>query len=152
MMKTMLKTRNTLREPSATQKKFYEDQYAMVSFVDSIPCIKVKLSGVPHSSEHYQYVHSKLVEVIESERDNYCRLHLLTDGTKAGVVLDEDMDYYRMSVIPAIEKAGIRYHAIVLPESLLARMTINQNPMSTKRLTVEYFNTVSGACKWLRNR
>lgn len=148
----MLRTRPILREPSPAQKKFYEDQYALVSFVESIPCIKVKLSGVPHSSEHYQYVHTKLLELIEAERDNYCRLHLLTDSSKAGIVLDEDMDYYRTSVIPAIEKAGIRYHAVVLPEGLLARMAINDSPLSTRKLKVEFFNTVSGACKWLRNR
>lgn len=151
-MKTMLKNKPALKEPGAAQRKFYEDQYALVSFVDSVPCIKVKLSGVPHSSEHYQYVHSKLVEAITSERENYWRLHLLTDSSKAGVVLDEDLDYYRLNVIPAIEKAGIRYHAVVLPERLLARMTLNQNPMSTKKLHVEFFNTVSGACKWLKNR
>ena len=147
-----MNSRAGLREPTATQKKFYEDQYAMVSFVESIPCIKVKISGVPHSSEHYQFVHSKLLEFINAERDNYCRLHLLTDSTKAGIVLDEDMTYYRMNVIPAIEKAGIRYHAIVLPESLFARLFINENTLSTKKLQVEYFNTISGACKWLRHR
>jgi hypothetical protein len=141
------------KEPTAaTQKKFYEDQYAMVSFVESIPCIKVRLSGVPHSSEHYQFVHTKLLEFINLEVDNYCRLHLLTDSSKAGVVLDEDLTFYRMTVVPAMEKAGIRYHAIVLPESLFARLFINQISLSTKKLKVEYFNTVSGACKWLRHR
>jgi hypothetical protein len=151
-MKTTTRSKPAVREPSATQKKFYEDQYAMVSFVESIPCIKVRLSGVPHSSEHYQFVHTKLLEFINLEVDNYCRLHLLTDSSKAGVVLDEDLTFYRMNVIPAMEKAGIRYHAIVLPESLFARLFINQASMSTKKLKVEYFNTVSGACKWLRHR
>src|SRR5689334_9979879 len=106
-MKTITKERPGIKEPSATQKKFYEDQYAMVSFVESIPCIKVKLSGVPHSSEHYQFVHLKLLEFINSEVENYCHLHLLSDNTKAGVVLEEDLTYYQMNVIPAIEKAGI---------------------------------------------
>lgn len=151
-MKTITTERPGIKEPSINQKKFYEDQYAMVSFVESIPCIKVKLSGVPHSSEHYQFVHLKLIEVIHAEIDNYCRLHLLTDSTKAGVVLEEDLVYYRMNIIPAIERAGIRYHAIVLPESLFGRLFVQQASLSTKKLKVEYFNTVSGACKWLKHR
>lgn len=152
-MKTLLKgTPGIIVGPSPTQKKFYEDQYAKVSFVESIPCIKVKLSGVPRCSEHYQFVNSKLLEFIDKEIDNYCRLHLLTDSTEAGLILDEDMTYYRMNVIPAMEKAGIRYHAVVLPESFLARLFVNQTSLSTKKLKVEYFNTLSGACKWLRNR
>jgi hypothetical protein len=152
MMKTILKSTPGISEPTAAQKKFYEDQYAMVSFVESIPCIKVKFSGVPHSSEHYQFVHLKLLECIHSEIENYCRLHLLTDSTKAGLVLEEDIEFYKVNVIPAMEKAGIRYHAVVLPESLFVRFIINQTSLSTKKLKVEYFNTVSGACKWLRNR
>lgn len=151
-MKTIMKSRHEVQELSAAHRKFYEDQYAMVSFVESIPCIKVKFSGVPHSSEHYQFVHKKLLECIEDEKDNYCRLHLLTDSSKAGLVLEEDIAYYNMTVIPAIEKAGIRYHAVVLPESLFVRLIVNQTTLSTKKLKVEYFNTVSGACKWLRNR
>ncbi len=151
-MKATISTKNGIMEPSATQKKFYEDQYAMVSFVESIPCIKVKFSGVPHSSEHYQFVHSKLLEFIESQVHNYCKLHLLTDSSKAGIVLNEDIVYYQMNVIPAMEKAGIRYHAIVLPERSFVRLFHNQASAATKKLKVEYFNTVSGACKWLRNR
>jgi hypothetical protein len=151
-MKTITKERFAVREPGTTQKKFYEDQYAMVSFVESVPCIKVKLSGVPHSSEHYQYVHSKLLEFIHSEIENYCRLHLLTDSTQAGLVLEEDLTYYKMNVMPAIEKAGIRYHAIVIPQSLFARLFFHEISLSTKKLKVAYFNTISGACKWLKHR
>lgn len=151
-MKTTTQRSAVFHEPSIAQKKFYEDQYAMVTFVESIPCIKVKLSGVPHSSDHYQYVQCKLLEFIHEEMENYCRLHLLTDSSKAGLVLDEDISYYKMSVIPAMEKAGIRYHAIVLPESMFVRMIVNQISLSTKKLRVEYFNTVSGASKWLKNR
>ena len=156
-MKTQTKSRPEvlvagIKGPSATQKKFFEDQYAKVSFVESIPCIKVTLSGVPKSSEHYQFVNSKLVEFIEAEISNYCRLHLLTDSSHAGLILEEDIEFYKMQVVPALEKAGIRYHAIVLPETFIARLFMNQISFSTRKLKVEYFNTMSGACKWLRNR
>jgi hypothetical protein len=144
-MKTMIIPKPALKEAVLTQKKFYEDEYALVSFVESIPCIKVRLQGTPHSSEHYQHVHNKVVEFVFSEIENYCRLHLLTDCSKAGLVLEEDLEYYREQVIPAIERAGVRYHAVVLPESLFARLFIHQISLSTKKLKVEYFNTISGA-------
>jgi hypothetical protein len=139
-------------DPPIHQKKFYEDQYAVVSFVESVPCIKIKVSGVPHSSEHYQFVQSRVLETIQLEKDHYCRLHMLTDNSKAGIVLNEDIEFYNSQIIPQMEKAGIRYHAIVLPESNLVRLFVNQTSLSTKKLQVEYFNTVSGACKWLRHR
>lgn len=139
-------------EPAVPTKKFFEDEYAVVSFVESIPCVKVKVSGVPHSSDHYQHVQAKMLECIQREVENYCRLHLLTDNTKAGLVLEEDIDFYKSSIIPALEKAGIRYHAVVLPESAFVRLVINDVDLSTKKIKVEYFNTLSGASKWLRHR
>ncbi len=151
-MTVKVRERIDLFDPPVHQKKFYEDEYATVSFVESVPCIKIKVSGVPQSSEHYQRVQSMVIESINKEKDHYCRLHMLTDNSKAGIVLNEDIDFYRQQIIPQLEKAGIRYHAIVLPESNLVRMFFNQAPMSTKKLQVEYFNTVSGACKWLRHR
>jgi hypothetical protein len=151
-MTVKMRERIGLFDPPVHQKKFYEDDYAIVSFVESVPCIKIKVCGVPQSSEHYQQIQARVLESIQAEKDHYCRLHMLTDNTKAGIVLNEDIDFYKQEIIPQMEKAGIRYHAIVLPESNLVRMFVNQISLSTRKLQVEYFNTVSGACKWLRHR
>lgn len=151
-MTVKLREKIDLFDPPVQHKKFYEDSYAIVSFVESVPCIKLKVSGVPQSSDHYQRVQARVLESINLEKGNYCRLHMLTDNSKAGIVLNEDIDFYKQVIIPQIEKAGIRYHAIVLPESQLVRMFVNQTTLSTRKLQVEYFNTVSGACKWLRHR
>jgi hypothetical protein len=146
--KTTLPKKVMIPDP---QKKFYQDQYASVTFVESVPCIKVKLNGVPQSSEHYQFVHNKLMDFISAGKKNYFRLHLLTDNSKAGLVLDEDINFYKMNVIPAIEEAGIRYHAIVLPENSFLRVILNQISLSTKKVKVEYFNSLTSASRWLRS-
>jgi hypothetical protein len=139
-------------EPTVEPRKLYEDQYANISIIDAIPCIRVRLHGVPQSSDHFQFVQNKLVECIQAGLRNFTQLHLLTDHTKAGVVLDEDMNYYKTVVVPAMEKAGVRYHAIVLPESLLVRLMIDEATVSTRKTKVEYFHSVRSASKWLRNR
>jgi hypothetical protein len=131
---------------------FYEDRYASVSVVESVPCVKIKLSGFPTGSDHYQFVQSKLLETIRDQISRYCRLHLLTDSTEAGLVLDEDITYYRMNIIPAMEEAGIRYHAIVLPQNFFARWIRNQTAFSSRKLKVEYFDNILSAFKWLRRR
>lgn len=131
---------------------FYEDQYASVSVVESVPCVKIKLSGFPTGSDHYQFVQSKLLETVRDQIKKYCRLHLLTDSTEAGLVLDEDITYYKMNIIPAMEEAGIRYHAIVLPQNFFARWIRNQTAFSSRKLKVEYFDNVVSAFKWLKKR
>ena len=131
---------------------FYEDKYASVSVVESVPCVKVKLSGFPQGSDHYQFVQSKLLETIRNQISNYCRLHLLTDSTEAGLVLDEDITYFKTTIIPAMEDAGIRYHAIVLPQNFCARWIRNQTALPNRKLKVEYFESVLSAFKWLKKR
>jgi hypothetical protein len=137
---------------SARKKPIYEDQYASLSVVESVPCVKVKLSGVPKGSDHYQFVQSKLLETIRNQISNYCRLHLLTDSSEGGLVLDEDMTYFKTNIIPAMEEAGIRYHAIVLPQNFFARVIKSQTALSNRKLKVEYFDSVLNAFKWLKKR
>ena len=131
---------------------FYEDQYASVSVVESVPCVKIKLSGFPTGSDHYQFVQSKLLEIIRNQISNFCRLHLLTDSTEAGLVLDEDITYYKMNIIPRLEEAGIRYHAIVLPPNFVARWIRNQMGLSDRKLKVEFFDKLLDARRWLKKK
>ena len=131
---------------------FYEDQYANVSVVESVPCVKIKLSGFPNGSDHYQFVQSKLLEIIWNQINNFCRLHLLTDSTEAGLVLEEDIMYYKMNIIPRLEEAGIRYHAIVLPPNFVARWIRNQMALSNHKLKVEFFDKLQDARRWLKKR
>ena len=131
---------------------FYEDQYASVSVVESVPCVKIKLSGFPTGSDHYRFVQSKLLETIWNQINNFCRLHLLTDSTEAGLVLEEDIMYYKMNIIPRLEEAGIRYHAIVLPPNFVARWIKNQMALSNHKLKVEFFDKLLDARRWLKKR
>jgi hypothetical protein len=131
---------------------FYEDQYASVSVVESVPCVKIKLSGFPTGSDHYRFVQSKLLETIWNQINNFCRLHLLTDSTEAGLVLEEDIMFYKMNIIPRLEEAGIRYHAIVLPPNFVARWIRNQMDLSNRKLKVEFFDKLQDARRWLRKK
>jgi hypothetical protein len=137
---------------NTSKNTFYEDQYASVSVVESVPCVKIKLSGFPTGSDHYQFVQSKLLETICNQINNFCRLHLLTDSTEAGLVLEEDIMYYKMNIIPRLEEAGIRYHAIVLPSNFVARWIRNQMDLSHRKLKVEFFDKLQDARRWLKKR
>ena len=136
----------------ARKNTFYKDEYVSLTVVDSVPCVKIKLFGFPKGSDHYQFVQSKLLETIWNQINNFCRLHLLTDSTEAGLVLEEDIMYYKMNIIPRLEEAGIRYHAIVLPPNFVARWIRNQMDFSNRKLKVKFFDTLADARKWLKKR
>jgi len=77
---------------------------------------------------------------------------MLTDSRKAGPVLDEDVEYFRLSVLPEMEQAGVRFLAIVRPTSLFTRLTVQEMTEAASLLTVRGFDSVREAREWLKSK
>jgi hypothetical protein len=90
------------------------------------------------------------MELMRQEVKNYPKLHMLTDSRTAGVILDEDVEYFKCSILPEIEKSGIRYLAIVMPSSKFTQLTIREMTQQTRVLTIKYFESMREARLWLR--
>jgi hypothetical protein len=131
-------------------KPFYKDDYATIELDDSIPCIKMTLQGLPKHSEHYHLVQAKRMELMKLEIKNYPKLHMLTDSRLAGPVLDEDVAYFKAHVMPAMEKAGVRFLAIVMPSNKFTQLTIRDMTTGSKVVTVKSFESMREARHWLR--
>jgi hypothetical protein len=131
-------------------QKFYEDEYAIIELDDTIPCVRLTLKGLPRHSEHYQLVQSKRLELMLREIKNYPKLHMLTDSRIAGPVLDEDVAHFRTNVLPSMEKAGIRFLAIVMPKNKFTQLTIKEMTEKPKVMTIRYFVSMREARHWLR--
>lgn len=131
-------------------RPFYKDEYATLELDDSIPCIKLTLEGIPRYSEHYQFVQQKRLELIRQEIGNYPKLHMLTDSRTAGPVLDEDVQYFKEHIMPAMEKMGIRYLAVVMPSSKFTRLSIVEMERAREVMEVRNFESMREARSWLR--
>ncbi len=131
-------------------KPFYKDEYATLELDDSIPCIRLTLEGIPRYSEHYQFVQQKRLQLIRQEIVNYPKLHMLTDSRTAGPVLDEDVEYFKSQVMPAMEKIGIRYLAVVMPSSKFTRLAIKEMVEEVEVMKVRNFESMREARSWLR--
>jgi hypothetical protein len=131
-------------------KIYYQDEYATLELDDLIPCVKLTLRGVPKHSEHYAAVQMKRIELMNQEIKNYPKLHMLTDSTQAGPVLDEDVQYFKKLVMPTMEKAGIRYLAIVMPVNKFTHLTIRDMTEERRLMVVKYFDNLREAKQWLK--
>jgi hypothetical protein len=130
---------------------YFEDSYAKLEFDASVPCVKLSLDGVPRYSEHYQYVQRKRIELVNRESKKFGRINLLTDSSTAGPVLDEDVSFFKHQVLPELEKAGVRFLAIVMPESKFTQLTIREMTERSRSITVKYFDSMREARTWLRD-
>jgi stage II sporulation SpoAA-like protein len=131
---------------------FYQDEYATIELDESVPCVKMKLEGMPRHSEHYQQVQLKRLELMKDAMKRHRLLHMLTDSRTAGPVLEEDVQYFREKVMFEMEKAGVRYLAIVMPSNVFTRMTIQDMTSNTNVMTVRYFDSIREAREWLRSK
>lgn len=130
---------------------FYKDDYATIEFDDAVPCVCLTLVGLPHYSEHYQFVQRKRLELIRREAPNYHRLHMLTDSRQAGPVLDEDVEHFKSHVLPSMAEAGIRYLAIVMPSNKFTQLTIREMTMGSRAIKIQCFESMREARKWLKS-
>lgn len=131
-------------------RPFYKDEYATIELDESIPCVKMTLNGLPRYSEHYHLVQAKRLELMNREIRNYPRLHMLTDSRTASPVLDQDVAHFKMFILPAMERAGIRCLAIVMPENKFTQLTIKEMTESASLIQIKYFESVRDAKLWLR--
>jgi hypothetical protein len=131
-------------------KPFFKDDYATIELDDSVPCIRVTFDGVPRSSEHYQQVQIKRIELMKREIRNFPKLHMLTDSRTASPVLDEDVEFFKKNVLPEMERTGIRFLAIVMPKSKFTQLTIKDMTSEVKTMSIRYFHTMRDARHWLR--
>lgn len=130
---------------------YYEDSYAKLEFDASIPCVKLTLDGVPRYSEHYQFVQRKRIELLRRESKKFGRINLLTDSSTAGPVLDEDVNFFKQQILPELERAGVRFLAIVMPESRFTQLTIREMTERSRSITVKFFDSMREARAWLRD-
>jgi SpoIIAA-like len=131
---------------------YYQDEYATLELDESVPCVKLKLEGIPRFSEHYHLVQSKRLELMKEGLKRHKMLHMLTDSRAAGPVLEDDVNYFREKVLPEMERAGVRFLAIVMPTNVFTRMTIQDMTSNSNPITVKYFDSIREAREWLRSK
>lgn len=143
-------TLSSLQSLQSMVKPFYKDDYATIELDDSIPCIRLTLEGIPRHSEHYQLIQTKRLELMHREIRNYPKLHMLTDSRTAGPVLDDDVNHFKTKVLPEMEKAGIRFLAIVMPSNKFTQLTIRDMTEDARQVKVRFFDSMREARYWLR--
>lgn len=152
----MLNLAEPKRKPAALfvpmVKLFYQDEYATIELDESIPCVRLKLDGLPRYSEHYQFVQTKRLELMHQAIKNHKLLHMLTDSRTAGPVLGEDVIYFKEKVMPEMDRAGVRFLAIVMPSSFFTRMTIQEMTENSGVVEVRYFDSLRDAREWLKSK
>jgi len=133
-------------------KQYFKDDYATLELDDEIPCVRLTLRGVPRFSEHYQQIQLKRLELMHNELKNFEALHMLTDSRDAGPVLTDDVNFFKEQILPEMERAGIRYLAIIMPSGKFTRLTVKEMIADADTMQVEIFKQMRDARVWLKSK
>ena len=95
----------------------------------------------------FQAANDALIHAITEHRGS----RVLGDSRRMGVIQESDQDWVNRDWFPRILAAGLRRMALVLPESDLAKMNIDElvGRVPGSQLDVAYFATLGEARKWL---
>jgi hypothetical protein len=78
----------------------------------------------------------------------------LADLRNLGVVSQDDQTWSNTDWFPRAVQGGIRYMAIVVPENVIARWSVDSivQRVTEANLTIHYFDNTEQAKEWLRTQ
>ncbi len=83
--------------------------------------------------------------------EKYHTKKLLSDTRKHAVVTLNDSTWVAKEIVPKLISAGLKYHAMVLPESIFGKMAIdNYQANVNNNLFIQNFKSREIAIQWLQ--
>lgn len=110
-----------------------------------IDCVCIKLTGYLEG-EVYRALLNKAIELLKK----YCASKLLGDTSSSEAISVENQDWSNNDWAKRAVEAGLRYNAIVLPEDIFGRLSIEYIVDDAKVVKVKYFNNIAEAGEWLK--
>lgn len=124
---------------------YFSSKYVVVNWLQDIQCVYLQWNGFVIGSE-YRAALNKAVELLEQkEAQNW-----IGDISNLGVVSETDQKWTNEDWTPRLLKTKLKNMALILPESFVARISVNNIISEFKSLNVKYFSDFEDAANWLK--
>jgi hypothetical protein len=131
---------------------YYQSGWAIVGYDASIPCVVIEWTS-PATSEQFREALEKTYQAFLEFRSRHKHLYWLADTRKFNPVSSKDVRWVNTDLDSRLYQAGLRYKAFVVPENVIAKMSINSYRKGTEsgRLQTGYFESLDKAREWLKS-
>jgi hypothetical protein len=129
---------------------YFEDKNWVIEWDEVRKWVKVDMIGFVQGEAH-KNGSMKIVELLKQKKAN----KLLTDTRQAKVLWLAEQKWVNDVWVPMIKAAGTRYTATILPQNVIAQMSINAIAKTNKDmadLENGYFGSMEEAQNWLRTK
>jgi hypothetical protein len=132
----------------------YETPFAVLDWDKSLNAITLRWKAFAYG-EAFQTAINKIVELLVEKNSS----KFLNDTTHMRAVGSEDQVWVLENWVPRAKAAGLKWNAIVLPNSQFARNTVTEavsrgenRAKGTPSFEIRYFETVEEAKEWLKSK
>lgn len=129
---------------------YFEDKNWLIEWDEIRKWIKIDMIGFVQGEAH-RNGSMKVVELMKQKKAT----KILTDTRQAKVLGLAEQKWVNEVWVPMMKAAGMRYTATVLPQNVIAQMSINAIAKTNKTvadLENAYFGTIEEAQDWLRTK
>ena len=129
---------------------YFEDKNWLIEWDEIRKWIKIDMIGFVQGEAH-RNGSMKVVELMKQKKAT----KILTDTRQAKVLGLAEQKWVNEVWVPMMKAAGMRYTATVLPQNVIAQMSINAIAKTNKAVTDlenAYFGTIEEAQDWLRTK
>lgn len=129
---------------------YFEDKNWVIEWDDVRKWVKVDIIGFVQGEAH-KNGSLKIVELLKQKKAT----KLLTDTRQSKVLGLAEQKWVNEVWVPMLKAAGTRYTATILPQNVIAQMSINAIAKTNKDVTdLEngYFGSLEEAQNWLRTK
>ena len=128
---------------------YFESDYVNISWDPAIQAVIAVWNGYMGGSDKIQTGHGKIIELVKQQK----AYKWLSDLSNLKVVDQSDQLWISTILTPLLIKVGIKFTAIVIPESPAARLSAKSVIKNLKEgeITRETFPDLEEAKTWLRS-
>lgn len=125
---------------------YCDKDFAEVTYDEELDAVVVRQTGFAEGEPFREYMET-IIDAVEDTGS----ADLLTDTREAGTVDEEDQAWSATDWAPRAQEAGLDNLAMVMPESVVAEMSVEQViEMTDDTMNRELFDDVEEARDWLR--
>lgn len=127
----------------------FENRFIIIKWNEQHKYLFTKRIGFCNG-EDFRMINNRFIELV---KEKTCSKQL-TDTTEMKVVAQEDQQWFTTDYLPRLKEAGLRYLAVVLPTSALAKLSVQavQNGAINNKLETAYFDKIAEAEEWLNSK
>ncbi len=129
---------------------YFDTRYALIAWDEEAGSAIIEWRGYVEGEE-YRCPLERLLEVVSARGTD----RILADLRRSKVINPPDQEWVNTSWWPRAQKAGLRYFALVTPESTTARLSLKRMAKiagGVGRGDTAHFSSIEEAKAWLRSK